>query len=220
MSHKPELLTYMGDLYTPQDRQKALDMRRSCFGKNTDQLYECDDKCGSWWQCLPVPDCGRFSKATVQKVYHFAIQSNSICGEDGVCRFSVVPKNVSCGSNFGLTNLLMTLYRAQEKKRIGPHVTRLVRHTDGGSDNVSEITHVLHWLLVYIGFMDEVLWFRFESGHSHTEIADRFFALLKKIFETDSSARVRQGVKDFAELEGRMREEFARISEEFFWECE
>lgn len=161
---------------------------------------------------------GRLSKFHAGKLYHFSIQSNTVCGEDGVCRFAVVPKNISCGSNFGLTNLLMALWRAKEKGRIGQHVTRLVRHTDGGSDNVSEITHVFHWLLVYIGFVDEILWFRFEAGHSHTEIADRFFALMKKIFETDSNARVREGVKDFAELEARMADVFRNIPEEFFFE--
>ena len=35
---------------------------------------------------------------------------------------------------------------------------------DGGSDNVSALTHVFHWLLVYLGVFDEILWFRFEAG--------------------------------------------------------
>jgi hypothetical protein len=26
------------------------------------------------------------------------------------------------------------------------------------------VTHVMHWLLVYLGVADEIIWFRFESG--------------------------------------------------------
>jgi len=44
---------------TPQDRGQAINIRQACFTKGTNTLYECDDKCGSWWQCLPVPKNGR-----------------------------------------------------------------------------------------------------------------------------------------------------------------
>lgn len=49
--------------------------------------------------------------------------------------------------------------------------------------------------------------------HSHTEIADRLFSLMKRIFETDSSARV-QGVNTFVDMESRLREEFGNCPEE------
>ena len=56
-------------------------------------------------------------------------------------------------------------------------VFRLLRHTDGGPDNVAKLTHIFHWLLVYVGCWQEVIWFMFKAGHSHTEIADRLFSL-------------------------------------------
>ena len=64
---------------------------------------------------------------------------------------------------------------------------------------LSYITHIVHFLLVYLGIFDEVLWFRFEAGHSHTEISDRLFALLKKHFTTDNGTRVNR-LATFSEL--------------------
>ena len=185
------------------DRQTALDLRRAAYRAGTSTVYECDDKCGSFWQQLPVDKDGRYNKKSCAQTYRFAIQSNTVCGEQGILRFAVVPKNVATGSNFGLTNLLLVLSAAVENGRISKHTRRLIRHTDGGPDNLSYRTHVLHWLLVYIGAFDEVLWFRFEAGHSHTEIADRFFGLMKKLFVTDSNTRASSACGSFAELEER-----------------
>jgi hypothetical protein len=58
----------------------------------------------------------------------------------------------------------MVLYRAKEAGRLPAGVTTLYRHTDGGPDNVCHVTHILHWLLVYLGIFQEVYWFRFEAG--------------------------------------------------------
>ena len=185
---KKDVLEHHGEWTA--DRDFALKLRRQHFLATTRALYEVDDKCGSWWQSLPVSQTGRLNKATAKQVYRFAIQSNAICGDDGILRFAFVPKNVSTGANFGLTNLVAVIWRAHEKGLLKPHVKQFIRHTDGGPDNVAFTTHVMHWLLVYIGVFDELLWFRFESGHSHTEISDRFFALLKKLFDTDASSRV------------------------------
>ena len=90
----------------------------------------------------------------------------------------------------------------------------MIRHTDGGPDNVTWVSHMVHFLLVYIGAFEDLLWFMFMAGHSHTEIADRLFALMKKLFESDSGARVRP-VQDFVELESRLREVFDKAKEEF-----
>ena len=70
--------------------------------------------------------------------------------------------------NFGLTNFLMVLLRSFDLGRLGPKVKTVYRHTDGGSDNVSIVTHIMHWLLVYLGVADEIIWFRFESGWAHS----------------------------------------------------
>jgi hypothetical protein len=47
----------------------------------------------------------------------------------GLIRFAVVPKFVSTGSHFGLTNLIMTLYRAKRKGRLPAHVKTLYTAT-------------------------------------------------------------------------------------------
>ena len=93
------------------DREEARCLRLASLLRSSDDLYECDDKCGSWWLRLPVLPGGRDRKDLVKYSYHFAIQSNSIHGANGVMRFSVVPKHVQTGVNFGLTNLLMAIYR-------------------------------------------------------------------------------------------------------------
>lgn len=197
-----------------EDRKRALELRRDAYLPEAADLYECDDKCGSFWCKLPVDPSGRHDKAAAKALYNFAVQANVVCGAQGVIRFAVVPKNIYTGGNFGLTNLIMGLFRAHEKGRLKPHVKRLLRHTDGGSDNVSHVTHIMHWLLVYLGIFDEVLWFRFEAGHSHTEIADRLFSLMKRLFESDTAART-GGCPSFSRLEEQLRETFADCPETF-----
>ena len=181
------------------DRAAALKLKYESSRQDSDTLYENDDKCGSHWQCLPVNPTGRETKAGAKNQFEFSIQANVVFGEGGVQMFSVTPKTVPTGGNFGLTNFVMVLWRAKQLGRLNPHVTRLVRHTDGGPDNVALVTHLLHWLLVYIGAFQEMLWFRFEAGHSHTELSDRLFSVLKRLFASDNGSRV-EGIGDFVEL--------------------
>ena len=194
------------------DRTCARSMRYATYDAlSCADLYECDDKCGSFWcKCPVVP---RQNKGNTKQVYEFAVQANVVCGPGGVMRMSIVPKTVNTGANFGLSTLLSGLYAAFKRGRLRPHVQRLLRHTDGGSDNVAKLTHIFHWLLVYVGCWQEVLWFLFDAGHSHTEIADRLFSLMKKIFETDSAAHVQGGVSTFEELEERLKACFAKCPE-------
>jgi hypothetical protein len=126
---------------------------------------------------------------------------------------AIVPKNILTGANFGLTNLICVLYRAHQTGRLAK-ATTLIRHTDGGSDNVAYVTHVVHWLLVYLGIFDHVQWFRFEAGHSHTEIADRLFSLMKRTFITDDASRA-QGVGSFSELDTKLHEVFKGLDETY-----
>ena len=53
--------------------------------------------------------------------YEFAVQANVVCGDGGILRFAVVPKNVQTGGNFGLTNLIVTIHA-----RIGINATTRV----------------------------------------------------------------------------------------------
>ena len=184
------------------------ELRRSLYSKaSSDAIYENDDKCGSHWQQLPVSEGGRTSKSLEGNTYEFAVQANVVCGDGGILRFAVVPKNVQTGGNFGLTNLIVTIHAAHQAGRLPPHVRRMYRHTDGGGDNVSYVTHVVHWLLVYLGIFDEIVWFRFEAGHSHTEIADRLFGIMKKLFETDDRTRAGR-LATFPELFAKLEKEF------------
>ena len=126
----------------------------------------------SWWQCLPVDETGRANKATAPYTFHFSIQSNVVCGPQGHKWFTVVPKHVGTGGNFGLTNLVIALHHMYTRTKF-ENKRKLIRQTDGGSDNVNRITHIFHWLLVWLGVFQEIEWFRFDAGHSHTEISDR-----------------------------------------------
>ena len=142
----------------------ALAIRRALEQADSSAIYECDDKCGSFWQSLPVDPTGRDGKSVIADLYRFSIQANVVCGKGGLIRFGFLPKHVATGGNFGLTNFLMVLLRSFDRGRLGPNVKTICRHTDGGSDNVSIVTHIMHWLLVYLGVADEIIWFRFESG--------------------------------------------------------
>ena len=97
-------------------------------------------------------------------LFHFSVQANVVCGERGIIRLAIIPKYITTGGNFGLTNLIMVLYRAKKAGKLPKAIKTLYRHTDGGGDNCCQATHVLHWLLVYLGIFEEVQWFRFEAG--------------------------------------------------------
>ena len=195
------------------DRRAARSLRMATYFDNCDDSYECDDKCGSHWCKAPVTAGGRDSKEYHTRNYEFAVQANVVCGPYGVMRLSIIPKNLGTGSNFGLSTLLLGLHSAWRIGKIPKSARRLLRHTDGGPDNVAKLTHIFHWLLVYIGCWEDVVWFMFNAGHSHTEIADRLFALMKKLFETDSSSHVEGGIQSFEELEEKLKDTFSKCQE-------
>ena len=195
------------------DRALALQLRRQNYNPDSaTAMYENDDKMGSHWCKMPVEVEGRDSKKSAQAKYDFGIQANVICGDQGLVRFAVVPSNVQTGSNFGLTNLITALWHSWKSGRMKPHTKTLIRHTDGGGDNMSYVTHIVHFLLVYLGIFDEVLWFRFEAGHSHTEISDRLFGLLRKFFTTGTGVRVNR-LATLSELFVKIDEELAKCPE-------
>ena len=69
---------------------------------------------------IPVEEEGRDHKGNAKAKYAFAVQSNSICGQGGVNRFAIVPKNVTTGGNFGLSNLILAIWKAFQMKRLHP----------------------------------------------------------------------------------------------------
>ena len=189
------------------DRETALDLRHRYSVLSSFARYFVDDKCGSFWQMLPVSATGRDTKENAKARYKFCVHANVVCGEAGHKIFTFVPKNIGTGTNFGLTNLLMSIFLAARSGNLKPHTDTLVRHTDGGPDNVSVVTHVIHWLLVYLGVFNKVVWFRFKAGHSHTEVADRLFSTMKTLFESDAQHRV-LGVEDFPALAQKISDAF------------
>ena len=67
------------------DRGAALAIRRALEQADSSAIYECDDKCGSFWCKLPVDPSGRHDKAAAKAVYNFAVQANVVAGAQGVC---------------------------------------------------------------------------------------------------------------------------------------
>jgi N-acetylglutamate synthase-like GNAT family acetyltransferase len=193
-----------------KDRALALKLKDHASGFGRDTCYECDDKCGSHWLMMPVAPQGRDTKDLAKHKFDFAIQCNTVVGKGGVNRFMVVPAHVRTGSNFGLTSFIMALYGAHKNGRFNDGAGKtLYRHTDGGSDNLSVVTHVMHWLLVWLGIFEELIWFRFDAGHSHTEMCDRFFSMIKRFFKIDGAARCER-LDSFEEFEDELRKLFTK----------
>eukprot|EP00965_Chrysotila_dentata_P153496 5073301-Pleurochrysis_carterae.AAC.1 len=71
------------------------------------------------------------------------------------------------GGNFGCTAFCYSLYRLIEQGRLDPSVKYIVRQTDGGSDNVTWVTHAVHYTLVREGAFNQIDWIRLKPGHSH-----------------------------------------------------
>ena len=59
----------------------------------------------------------------------------------------------------------------------------------------------------------------FVRRHSHTEIADRLFSIMKTHFESDSNARV-TGMEGFDQMESKFRKSFESCAEELQSEAE
>eukprot|EP00965_Chrysotila_dentata_P132407 4378463-Pleurochrysis_carterae.AAC.1 len=134
--------------------------------RSTTTVFELDDKLGSHWQFLPMPQNERLGKKTAGNWrYRQCLQGNSF---PGVGNFlSVVPPMLRTGANFGCSAFCYSLYRLIEVGKIDSRVKRIVRQTDGGSNNVAWITHGVHYMLVHEGVFDQIDWIRLEPGHSH-----------------------------------------------------
>lgn len=62
------------------DRADALVLRRSMYHDTASGCYQCDDKCGSFWQALPVDKTGRHCKGLATTIFKFSMQANVFCG--------------------------------------------------------------------------------------------------------------------------------------------
>lgn len=128
-----------------------------------------DDKLGSHWQFLPMPQNMRQGK-DVAGNYHYrqCIQGNFFPGKGNF--YLVVPPSLKTGNTFGCTSFVLCLYRLIIGGKLNG-VTRVIRirQTDGGSDNVGWVTFAVHCMLVREGAVDQLDWIRLLPGHSHNE---------------------------------------------------
>eukprot|EP00965_Chrysotila_dentata_P091654 3026021-Pleurochrysis_carterae.AAC.9 len=137
-----------------------------------------DDKLVSHWQSLPIPPGGRDGKNTAGRWrYRQCLQGNSF---PGVCNFvSVVPPMLHTGSNVGFSAFVYSLYRLIETGKLDARAKRIARQTDGGPDNVSWVTHGVHFMLVREGVFNQIVRIRLLPGHSHNP---QTFSITKTIF--------------------------------------
>eukprot|EP00965_Chrysotila_dentata_P022328 738650-Pleurochrysis_carterae.AAC.1 len=63
-----------------------------------------------------------------------------------------------------------TLTRLMQKGKLPNAKRRLVRGSDGGSENVDFTLHGLHATLVHRRIFNEIIWARLPPDHSHEEI--------------------------------------------------
>ena len=76
------------------DRTAARRLRYASYDAlNCHHLYECGDKCGSFWGKVPVAWCGRPNKSNAKQVYEFSVQVNVVCGPGGVLCLAIIPKS-------------------------------------------------------------------------------------------------------------------------------
>ena len=166
-------------------------------------MAELDDKLGSWWNFLPMPENMRFGKETSSRCVctpcthnslFLRIRRHAVCGRwrykqtvmanmyPGFGNFySFVPPFLRTGNNFGCTAFVVSLYRLINSGRLPKTVTTGCRQTDGGSDADGKTSHGLHYVLVREGTFDRLLWGRLRTGHSH-DWCDFTFSATKAIF--------------------------------------
>ena len=146
----------------------------------SNSIAELDDKLGSWWNFLPMPQNMRFGKVTNSKWrYHQCLQANLFPGYGNF--FSFVPPFLTTGNNFGCTCFCISLCRLIKTEKLPLTITDASRQTDGGSDNDGKTTHGLHYVLIREGTFNSLLWGKLRAGHSHNR-ADLAFSDVKAIF--------------------------------------
>ena len=83
----------------------------------SNSIAELDDKLGSWWNFLPMPQNMRFGKVTNSKWrYHQCLQANLFPGYGNF--FSFVPPFLTTGNNFGCTCFCISLCRLIKTEKL------------------------------------------------------------------------------------------------------
>jgi len=92
-------------------------------------------------------------------------------------RFSMVPKCMQTGVNFGNSAYFSTMVRAAELNILGEETTR---QTDSVPDCDAKETHAMHVELVSRGAVNKLRWIRLVPKHSHN-FADRANSMIKAV---------------------------------------
>eukprot|EP00965_Chrysotila_dentata_P038679 1284544-Pleurochrysis_carterae.AAC.1 len=93
-----------------------------------------------------MPASERFGKRTAGRWrYRQCLQGNSF---PSVGNFlTIVPPMLHTGPNFGRSAFCHSVSRLIELGKLDSRVERIMRQTDGGSDNVAWSTHGVHYML-------------------------------------------------------------------------
>eukprot|EP00965_Chrysotila_dentata_P182148 6014815-Pleurochrysis_carterae.AAC.1 len=148
MQHVEEMMAgreVIAELETDASRSKKL-------------AFICDDKLGSHWQFLPMPTNKRDSKKSASRwTYWQRLQGNTY---EGIGNFlSGVPPMLHTGGSFGCSAFcVLLMYRLIQQFKLDARVERIIRQTDEGSDNVTWITHAVHYVLVREGAFNQIDW--------------------------------------------------------------
>ena len=160
------------------ERRIVADVRTEML-RRRDSIFGVDDKSGSAWHHLPMPSNQREHKGTTSDYkYRMSLQGNFYPGRGNF--YSFVPPMVHCGSNFGGSCMLTTLFQLALAGKL-ENVSHFMRQSDSGSDNVCWMTFALHCLMVREGVFNEIDWVRLRAGHSHNE-ADANHRLAMGVF--------------------------------------
>eukprot|EP00965_Chrysotila_dentata_P075362 2488642-Pleurochrysis_carterae.AAC.1 len=166
--------------------RKVIDNLEIKAQRSTGTVAFCvEDKLGSHWQLLPISQNDRAAKKTAKCwKYRQCLQGNF---------FSIVPPMLGTGANFGCSAFCYTLFRLIETSKLDARIDRIVQQTDGGCDNVTWVTHAVHYMLVREGAFNQIDWVRLKPGHSHNKQAcaclvlfsfaiDRTFSAVNSVF--------------------------------------
>jgi hypothetical protein len=156
-----------------EERRIAMQFHQEA-ARSSIMSYQYDDKCGSSFLHQPSPKCRPGANATRWQ-YRWALHGNIYAGD--FLRFSMVPKCLQTGINFGNSAYFSAMVRAAELGVLGEETTR---QTDSGPDCDAQEAHALHVELVSRGVVNKLRWLRLQPKHSHN-FADRANSMVKAV---------------------------------------
>ena len=114
---KREIFAHVIDVQEERRIAMAFHQEAAASSKKS---FQYDDKCGSQFLHLPAPECRAGANATRWQ-YRWAMHGNLYAGE--LLRFSMVPKCLQTGVNFGDSAYFSGMVRAVELGILGEETT-------------------------------------------------------------------------------------------------